>query len=58
MSHAPHWSVFSIPDALQRGGWKAAASEAWNGLAMAVWDWQMRVWDTWGTAEKVSWPPT
>jgi serine/arginine repetitive matrix protein 2 len=58
MAHASHWSVFTIPDTLRRGGWKVAALEAWNGMAMAVWDWQMQVWDTWGTGQTVSWPPT
>jgi len=58
ISHATHWSIFSIADTIQRSGWKAAASEAWNGLGMAVWDWQKQVWDTWGAPETVSWPPT
>lgn len=58
MSHVTHWSIFSIPDTFQRDGWKAAAKETWNGLFMTIWDWKQHVWNTWGTAETVPWPPT
>lgn len=58
MNHATRWSILSIPEALHRGGLKAVAADAWNGLAMVIYDWQRQIWDTWGAPEAVPWPPT
>lgn len=58
MAHTSHWSIFSIPDTFHREGIKGVVLDAWNGVAMSAWDWQQSLWEAWGTAEPVSWPPT
>lgn len=58
MAHTSHWSIFSISETFQRGGVTGVVLDALNGVAMCIWDWQQALWEAWGTAEPVSWPPT
>ncbi|KAF7977750.1 hypothetical protein HWV62_2838 [Athelia sp. TMB] len=58
MNHTARWSLSSVPGTLYHGGFKAVASDAWRGLAMAVYDWQQSIWETWGVPAPASWPPT
>ncbi|EPQ57166.1 hypothetical protein GLOTRDRAFT_115203 [Gloeophyllum trabeum ATCC 11539] len=53
------WSIFSIPDGVQRVGWRGAFSEMWGNMTLGVTNLQQHVWRVWGAEDQpLSWPPT